>query len=588
MTNYQFSLLALLPLIAAFVALVIAIYAWRMRPKRGAVAAAWLAVMTMIWSLGYALEIAAVDLPTKLFWAKVQYIGIATVPLCWLLFAVVYTGRDRWLTPRNIALVSIIPALTILAAFTNDLHGLIWSAVELDPTDSAMPLLIEHGPWFWVYWIYSQVLVLSGTIILIRTLAGAQRPYRWQASLILLAALLPWLGNFLYVSDLNPVAPLDLTPFAFVLSEAAMVLALSRFRLLALAPVAQVTVIENLNDSVLVFDEQDNLVDLNPSAQRLLGVTTAAIGQPATQLFERWPALLERYQATSDQRAEIRVGSSSDRRDFELRFAPLSDGRGRSLGRVLLVHDITELVNVRDQALEASRLKSELLARVSHELRTPLSAILGYTELLLDGSFGDLAEPQRQAIMEMMGSSQELAILVNELLDTAQLEAGALHLRIRPFNPGEMLQRVENTLAVLARNKGLTLATTIDPALPEILPGDESRLRQLLINLVGNAIKFTESGLVQARLYRVDDRWWAMEVSDTGPGIPDDARQYIFEPFRQVDGSITREYRGTGLGLSIVKSLVELMGGTVSLDSEVGRGSTFTLTLPQRPDREQA
>jgi PAS domain S-box-containing protein len=348
--------------------------------------------------------------------------------------------------------------------------------------------------------------------------------------------------------------------------------------------VAQATVIENLNDSVLVFDEQHNLVDLNPSAQQLLGVTTAAIGQPAHQLFERWPALLERYRSTSEQRAEIRVGRGADRRDFELRFAPLKDGRGRSLGRVLLVHDVTELVDARDRALAASHLKSELLARVSHELRTPLSAILGYTELLLDGSFGDLAEPQRQAILEMMGSSQELTILVNELLDTAQLEAGALQLRIRPFDPGELLQRVENTLAVLARNKGLALTTSLDPALPEILQGDESRLRQLLINLIGNAIKFTESGAVQARLYRVDDHWWALAVSDTGPGIPADARQYIFEPFRQVDGSITREYRGTGLGLSIVKRLVELMGGTVSLDSEAGRGSTFTLTLPLQPD----
>jgi signal transduction histidine kinase len=105
-----------------------------------------------------------------------------------------------------------------------------------------------------------------------------------------------------------------------------------------------------------------------------------------------------------------------------------------------------------------------------------------------------------------------------------------------------------------------------------------------LINLIGNAIKFTESGSVQVRLYRVDTAWWAMEVSDTGPGIPPDAQQYIFEPFRQVDGSITREYRGTGLGLSIVKSLVELMGGTIRLESGVGRGSTFTLTLPLQPD----
>jgi signal transduction histidine kinase len=253
----------------------------------------------------------------------------------------------------------------------------------------------------------------------------------------------------------------------------------------------------------------------------------------------------------------------------------------------LLVRDITELIQARDQALEVSRLKGELLARVSHELRTPLSAILGYAELLLDGSFGPIGEPQQQAIAEMMGSSQELTILVNELLDAAQLEAHALHLRIRPFDPGEMLQRVENTLAILAHNKGLELTMTIASDLPDTLLGDEPRLRQILINLIGNAIKFTAGGSVQARLYRVDADWWALEVSDTGHGIPEDAQQYIFEPFRQVDGSVTREYRGTGLGLSIVKSLVELMGGTIRLESEVGRGSTFTLALPVQPDVEK-
>ncbi len=585
--NFQFSPLSLLPLLASVVAFVIAIYVWRLRPKRGAVAGTWLAIATLIWSLGYALEIAGADLPTKLFWAKVQYIGIATVPLCWLIFALEYAGYERWLTRRNIAGGAIIPVITILLAFTTEFHGLIWTTFDLDPAGSAAPLMISHGAWFWVYWIYSQLLVLFGTIILIRTLAGAQRPYRWQALLILLAALLPWIGNFLYVTGLNPVAPLDLTPFAFVLSEATIALGMSRFRLLSLTPIAQATVIENLNDGVFIFDEDGLVVDLNPAAQQLLSVSAPqAIGQPAMKLFDRWPDLLERYRNAIDHRAEINLGAGNNRRDFELRFSPLKDSRGRLIGRVLLVRDITELVQARDQALEASRLKGELLARVSHELRTPLSAILGYTELLLDGSFGPIGEPQQQAILEMMGSTQELTILVNELLDSAQLEAHALHLRIRPFDPSEMLQRVENTMAVLARNKGLEFATSIAPDLPLTLLGDESRLRQLLINLIGNAIKFTESGTVQAHLYRVDADWWAMEVSDTGLGIPEDAREYIFDPFRQVDGSITREYRGTGLGLSIVKSLVELMGGTVSLDSEVGRGSTFTLTLPVQPKAE--
>jgi PAS domain S-box-containing protein len=589
MMNFQFGPLSLLPLFASVAALIIAVYAWRLRPKRGAAALSLLALATMMWALGYALEIAGTDLPTKLFWAKVQYIGIVTVPLCWLIFALDYAGHDRWLTPRALIPLGIIPIITVLLAFTNDWHGLIWSATQFDPAGSNAPLILSHGAWFWVYWAYAQLVVLIGTIIVIRALLGARRPYRWQALLILVAVLLPWIGNILYATGLNPVPTLDLTPFAFVLSEAAVALGLSRFRLISLTPIAQATVIEGMNDGMFVIDDQNILVDLNPAAERLLGAAAShVIGQPIAVVFQAWPDLVERYQHADEARDEVTLGTGTERQHYELRLSPLRNRRSKSSGRILLVRDITELIQARDQALEGSRLKGELLARVSHELRTPLSAILGYAELLLDGSFGALGEHQQQALLEMMGSSQELTILVNELLDAAQLEAGALHLRIRPFDPGEMLQRVENTLAVLAHNKGLELTTSLTPDLPAPLHGDESRLRQLLINLIGNAIKFTESGSVQVHLYRVDTTWWAMEVSDTGPGIPPDAQQYIFEPFRQVDGSITREYRGTGLGLSIVKSLVELMGGMIRLESEVGRGSTFTLSLPLQPDVEKS
>ncbi len=587
--NFQFAPLVWLPLSVGVVALIVAAYAWRLRPKRGATALTVLALATAMWTLGYALETAGVDLATKLFWAKTEYLGIATAPICWLIFSLEYAGRDRWLTRRNLVLISIIPLVTVLLAFTTEAHGLIWSTFNLDPVNRPLPLVVSHGAWFWVYWIYGQLIVLAGTVIVIRTLLGAQQLYRSQAISILIAALLPWVGNFLYVTGLNPIPPLDLTPFAFVLSAVAVALGLSRFRLLTLMPIAQATVIESMNDGMFVIDEQGDLIDLNPAAQQLLGFSAAqAIGQPTTKLFERWPALLERYRHATVLRDEISLGEGKDQHNYELRFSALNNRRGQIIGRVLLVRDITELIQARDQALEASRLKSELLARVSHELRTPLSAILGYGELLCDGSFGPLSEHQQKAVLEMMGSTQELTILVNELLDSAQLEAHTLKLHVRPFDPIETLQRVENTMTVLAHNKGLELTTAVSADLPATLHGDESRLRQLLINLIGNAIKFTESGTVQARLYRVDDRWWAMEVSDTGPGIPEEAREYVFEPFRQVDGSITREYRGTGLGLSIVRSLVELMGGTVRLESEVGRGSTFTLTLPVQPRVENS
>ncbi|HEX9923452.1 MAG TPA: ATP-binding protein, partial [Anaerolineae bacterium] len=238
------------------------------------------------------------------------------------------------------------------------------------------------------------------------------------------------------------------------------------------------------------------------------------------------------------------------------------------------------LAQARDQALEASRLKSQLLARVSHELRNPLSAILGYAELLENSVFGPLSDPQLKATTHIIDGTYYLTHLVNELLDQAQFESGKITLAINPFDLMDMVNQVENKMTVLARAKGLTFSMDIAADLPSTLVGDQKRLQQILINLIGNAIKFTKSGGVQAHLYRADPAYWTIQVTDTGIGIPPEIQPYIFEPFHQGDGSITREYGGSGLGLAIVKQLVALMNGDVTLESEIGQGSIFTVTLP--------
>ncbi|MFN8453150.1 MAG: ATP-binding protein [Anaerolineae bacterium] len=239
-----------------------------------------------------------------------------------------------------------------------------------------------------------------------------------------------------------------------------------------------------------------------------------------------------------------------------------------------------DLTRSRDQALEANRLKTELLAKVSHELRTPLGAILGFAEMLETGIYGPISGQQQQAATEIIDSTYYLNNLVNELLDQARLDANRLSLNLTSFTPTTLFTGVLSKLDLLAQAKGLTLTTEIAPDLPATLFGDPDRLQQIIINLVSNAIKFTEWGTVQVRLYSPDSHHWALQVSDTGIGIPQEAQTYIFEPFRQVDGSITRGQGGSGLGLSIVKQLTTLMGGQLRLESEVGHGSSFTILLP--------
>lgn len=254
----------------------------------------------------------------------------------------------------------------------------------------------------------------------------------------------------------------------------------------------------------------------------------------------------------------------------------------KNLQREIVEHKQTEkaLILARDQALQANRFKTELLAKVSHELRTPLGVILGYSEFLQDGMFGDLSDQQEKAISEVIDSTFYLTNIVGELLDQSQIEAGQLTLTNEPFSPRHTLDQVKKRMDVLAQDKGLTLITNVAPNVPAILSGDPTRIQQILVNLVGNAIKFTQQGEVQVCICMADATHWSLQVSDTGSGIPEKFHAHIFESFGQVDGSTTRAHSGTGLGLSIVKQLTTLMGGQINLESEVDQGSTFTILLP--------
>ena len=233
-----------------------------------------------------------------------------------------------------------------------------------------------------------------------------------------------------------------------------------------------------------------------------------------------------------------------------------------------------------DNALTTSNHKSEMLARVSHDLRTPLNVIQGYIEILRTGLHGDLSEEQIWLLREIMDSTHFLTNLVDELVDQSQLEAGHLTLRLAEFAPADIINPIQAKMLILAQAKDLTLTSQIDPTLPSKICGDQKRLQQILFNLVGNAIKFTDEGNIHISLYRPDEGHWAIQVADTGHGIAPEMQAQIFKPFWQLENPTKLEQQGVGLGLSIVQELAHLMKGHIVLHSQLGQGSTFTVVLP--------
>ncbi len=238
--------------------------------------------------------------------------------------------------------------------------------------------------------------------------------------------------------------------------------------------------------------------------------------------------------------------------------------------------DLAQAVKV---SQEATKLKSQFLANVSHEIRTPMNGVLGMTDLLLDT---ELTAEQRDYAETAYRSAEALLDIIDSILDLSKIEAGKLQLDIVDFSPAEVLQDVLKMVSGRARSKGLTITAEVSEEVRPHLRGDPVRLRQVLLNLVANAIKFTELGEVAVRVDVADTSEQGtqllFEVQDTGIGLTADAQARIFQPFVQADGSITRKYGGTGLGLAICKQLIEMMGGRVGVDSQPNQGSRFWFT----------
>jgi signal transduction histidine kinase len=240
-----------------------------------------------------------------------------------------------------------------------------------------------------------------------------------------------------------------------------------------------------------------------------------------------------------------------------------------------------DLLEANHKLALASEMKSQFTARTSHELRTPLSSIIVFTELAIRGTYGEINTKLKGKLQNVLGSAKHLHNIINDLLDLAKIEAGELEISEAPFIVHELGMSVRSTMEETASQKGLQFYLSIAEDIPVKIIGDEGRLKQILLNLTSNAVKFTDQGQVDVSIDPVGSDHWRITVCDTGPGIPEDRFETIFEEYRQLETTskdINR--KGTGLGLAITRNLVELMGGRINVESELGEGTTFEIILP--------
>ena len=360
--------------------------------------------------------------------------------------------------------------------------------------------------------------------------------------------------------------------------------------------------LENVPDYIYFKDPQSRFIRVSRALARSFGLSDPAetVGRTDADFFTSEHA----QAAFDDEREVMRSGQPVSKEERETwpdrpdtwvltTKMPLRDEAGRVIGTFGISKDITDLKQAsqaleraRQEAENASRAKSEFVANMSHEVRTPMNGIIGMTELLLES---ELPEEQRQYLVMVKSSADALLRVINDVLDFSKMEAGKLELDPVAFNVADMVADAVQPCAVPAHQKGLELSYRIAPEVPEAIVADPERLRQVILNLVGNAVKFTSAGDVHVEVCRAasdlgrnhpgDSCTLQFTVRDTGIGIPADKQALIFEAFTQADGSTTRRYGGTGLGLAICWRLVKMMGGALRVDSVPGQGSSFSFTV---------
>jgi PAS domain S-box-containing protein len=387
----------------------LALFILRNRRTPSSMALLALTLAAALWSFGYAMELLLPSPDAKRLWSKIVYIGVVSAPLAWAIFALRFFGSPSWTNRRLYRiLLALIPSLTLVLAWTNEWHGLLWREVFLQPVGPLFTLGVTHGPWFYVHMLFSYGLLLWGSIHLAGGLFSSARLFQWQIVLALIAILVPWVSNLLYISRFNPIPYLDWTPFAFTITGLLVTISLFRFQLIEILPIAQRTVFRGLPDCHMVLDRQDCLVDLNQAAEQTLGRPAKQLaGQPLVQLMPELGPHLAQAGFEGEYRSELTLGEGPDLAYYELRIAPLSGEYPLAVGRLVVCHEITQLKK------EQSRLELAVAER-TQELQQAVVQLQGELaeRALAERRFAQMVEsaPDAMVLTDAQGIIQLLNV----------------------------------------------------------------------------------------------------------------------------------------------------------------------------------
>jgi PAS domain S-box-containing protein len=563
-----------------------AVYVWRYRRSPTATSLVVVLAALVQWSVARAVELAVGDMAIKRVFCDLKYVGLVVLAPAAIIFVLQYAGRLRRPSPVLLGLLAVEPLVVLVALAIPSTHHLFHTYMP-PPAPGSSPI-VRYGPLFWVHFVYFSAATWLCLGAFVVTVARTSRPYHRQNAILLGSLTLPLVANLLTTLNVEPFGRGDLTRFAFLLTVVFMVLAVFRFHLLGLRPIARSRIFQTIGEGVVVLDLNGKVIEANLGAERLLGQPLARIvGQPAGRVLPAWAGVVQHQLALGAEEAVEEI--AADGRIHEVTVSSLTDHLGWPTGQLVLARDVTERRRVEQQLRDSlereqastrhlralDQMKSTFLQAVSHDLRTPLASVLGIA-ITLQRRHLELGRDDVSDLLHRLSkSARKMDRLLNDLLDLDRLAQPTVSPERECVDLGELVERmVKDVTPELLERRPVHVETC-----PLELEVDPPKVERIVENLLANAARHTPPGTPVWVRVQPHDLGALLVVEDAGPGVPDQLRETIFQPFRQGPRPASHA-PGLGVGLALVRVFAQLHGGTAWVQERSGGGASFRVHLP--------
>jgi len=581
-------------LLAAF-SVILMVYGWRKRKSATGPVFFYLLLNLTLWLVLYAGILSIDNAQISNYLSHIEYLTIVITPLLWLYFALDFTDSRALKSAWIIVLSLIVPVLLIVVSMSKAGAGLLpdhYSFYNILKEELPGTTGTDKAPeaWLYVHYLYSLIYFLLSTVLLLITLIRSPKVNVRHSVILSLGILTPWIGIFAFIFRISPLENLDPAPYAFVVSAILFAWGLNYNSFVNIVLIARRAVVDRMIDGLIVLDSNNLVLDINSSAQKIFRITISKVlGQSAEIVFQSHPGVLDnlRYYSRKHENVQVQVGE--DVYYYLLDINPLFDVQGAVLGKMLVFHDMTslkmteiKLTEAKARAEQADNLKTAFLANMSHEIRTPMNAIIGFSNLLNDAEVSK--EERNEFIEHIKNSGNSLLQLIDDIIDISRLDAGQIFQENQRISITRLLAELFSYFNENIQEEGKKevqlLVNGISGNVDWSVMADGVKINRIMRHLLANAVKFTGVGFIEFGVKMESPDSLLFYVQDSGIGIAREKQGMIFERFSRVMTGTRQEYGGTGMGLAICKGLTELMGGKIWVESSLGAGSTFFVTLP--------